>query len=346
LQDEIAQAIASALQVKLSGTPAPLQQYKPSLPAYEALLKARHYMGLSRPDLLPRVKECFEQAIALDPKFALAHCEYGIYFGALAVVGALPANQAWPMMRSQAQKALELDPSLPEGHALLGYVAAFLEYDWKEADRRFRLAMASDPVPVFVRSLYAFNYLLPIGRPAEALQQLELALQEDPLNILLRHNWAACLAGAGRDEEAAEAFREVLEFNPGMVFAQLALASYHTSRRELDQALALCEKACVLAPLPQTIGFLAGLLKRTGETRRAEELLQKLQPGDAFGVPRGWGIYHWVLREFDAEADWIEKAIDQYDPIGFVLLRTWIGRELRATPRWAGLMRKLNLAES
>ena len=88
LQDEIAQAIASALQVTLSGTPAPFMQYKPSLPAYEALLKARHYRGLLRPDLLPRARECFEQAIALDPKFVLAHCEYGIYFLMMVVLGA------------------------------------------------------------------------------------------------------------------------------------------------------------------------------------------------------------------------------------------------------------------
>ena len=66
--------------MKLSGTPAAAQQYKPSLPAYEALLKARYYCAKFRPDLLPRIKECFEQAIALDPKFALAHCEYGNYF--------------------------------------------------------------------------------------------------------------------------------------------------------------------------------------------------------------------------------------------------------------------------
>jgi hypothetical protein len=95
LQDEIAQAIASALEVKLSGAPAPIQQYKPSMPAYEALLKARHYNGTFRPDLFPHTKECFEQAIALDPKFALAHCEYGFYFWNLALTGAMPANQAF-----------------------------------------------------------------------------------------------------------------------------------------------------------------------------------------------------------------------------------------------------------
>jgi eukaryotic-like serine/threonine-protein kinase len=345
LQDEIAQAIASALEVKLSGTPAPLQQYKPNLPAYEALLKARHYCGTLRPDLVTRAKECFEQAITLDPKFALAHCEYGLYFASMSVVGALPANQAMPMIRSQAQKALELDPTLPEGHAMLGYLAAAFEYDWKEAESRFRLALARDPVPIYARLFYAVPYLLLTGRPAEAVQQLDLALQEDPLNVLLRTYRVGCLAAAGREEEAAESVGEVLEFNPSMVVPLLALASLHTSRREFDQALAPCEKAYALAPIPQTIGFLAGLLKRTGNTRRAEELIEKLQP-DAFGAARGLAFYHWALGEFDAQADWVEKVIDQHDPVAFVLLRFWPGRDLRSTPRWAGLMRKLNLPET
>ena len=347
VQDEIAQAIASALQVKLSGTPAPFEQYKPSLPAYEALLKARYYQGLFRLDLLPRAKEYFEQAIALDPKFALAHCEYGSYFLGMALAGALPANQALPMVRSQAQKALELDPSLPEGHAMLGVVAAYLEYDWKEAERRFRLAMARDPVPVTVRSMYAMGYLLRTGRPAEALQQIELGLQEDPLNLILRLNRAVCLAAAGRDEEAAEGYREVLEFNPAMVGAQWTSGRLPCVAGGVGPGAGTLRKDVrPRALLPHAIGLLAGLLKRTGDTSRAEELLRKLQPGDAFGAPRGLAVYHWVLREFDAEADWIEKAIDQRDTYGVLYLRLWYGRELRSTPRWAGLMRKLNLPES
>jgi len=347
VQDEIAHAIASALRVKFSGTPAPIEQYKPSLPAYEALLKARHYSVSGRLELLPRAKECFERAIALDPKFALAYCGYGSYFLTMTFMGALPADQALLMVRSQALKALELDPSLPEGHAMLGVVAASLEYDWKEAERHFRLAMARDPVPVNVRLPYALGYLLRAGRPAEALRQIELGLQEDPLNLTLRLNRAGCLAAAGRDEEAAEEYREILELYPATVGALGPLAVYHAWREELDQALVLCEKAYALAPLfPHVIGLLAGLLKRTGETRRAEELLGKLQPGDAFGAPRGLAVYHWVLREFDAEADWLEKAIEQRDLYGATYLRYWYGRELRSTPRWAGLMRKLNLPES
>jgi len=345
LQDEIAQAIASTLQVKLSGAPAPFEQHKPNLPAYEALLKARHNLGSFRPDLLPRIKEYFEQAIALDPKFALAHCEYGGYFGAMALVGTLPANHALPMMCSLAQTALELDPSLPEGHAMLGYVAACLDHDWKEAERRLRLAMARDPIPVFVRLYYVMGYLLPTGRAAEAVQQIDLAVQGDPLNLTLRVYRGLCLAAAGRDEEAIAGYREVLEFNPAVPAAQGALAAHRTSRGELDQALAHCEKAYALAPVPQAIGLLAGLLKRTGDTRRAEELLPRLD-SDAVGAPRGLALYHWALREFDAEADWLAKAIDQHDPYGAIYLRVWYGREQRSTPRWAGLMGKLNLPES
>jgi TolB-like protein/tRNA A-37 threonylcarbamoyl transferase component Bud32/Tfp pilus assembly protein PilF len=344
LQDEIAHAIASTLQVKLSGAPAPFEQHKPNLPAYEALLKARHYLGSFRPDLLPSIKGYFEQAIALDPKFALAHCEYGGYFGAMALVGTLPANYALPMMSSLARTALELEPSLPEGHAMLGYVAACLQHDWEEAERRFRVAMARDPIPVFVRLYYVMGYLLPTGRAPEAVRQIDLAVQGDPLNLTLRVYRALCLAAAGRDQEAVAGYREVLEFNPAVPAAQGALAAYQTSRGELDQALADCEKAYALAPVPQAIGLLAGLLRRTGDTRRAEELLAKLDP-DAVGAPRGLALYHWALQEFDAEADCLATAIDQHDPYGAIYLRVWYGREQRSTPRWAELMRKLALPE-
>jgi tetratricopeptide (TPR) repeat protein len=308
-------------------------------------LKARYYFGTFRPDLLPQAKECFEQSIALDPKFTQAHCEYGNYFWGMSLAGALAANQALPMVRSIAERALELDASLSDAHAMSGIVAACLEYDWKEAERRFRLAIARDPVPINVRLYYSL-YLLLIGRPAEAVQQTEHGLQEDPLNLLLRNNRAAYLAAAGRDAEAAEGLREVLELNPTMVLTQLALAGLYTSRGEFDQAMALCKMAYTAAPLPSAIGWLAGLLKRSGETRAAEELLRTLQPSDAFGVPRALAVYHWVLREFDAQADWLEKAIDQHDPYGVIYLRIWYGRELRSTPHWARLMRKLNLPES
>ncbi len=74
--------------------------------------------------------------------------------------------------------------------------------------------------------------------------------------------------------------------------------------------------------------------------------MQNSVPGDGFGAPRGLAVYHWVLREFDPEADWLEKAIEQLDLYGSACLRQWYGRELRSSPRWAGLMSRLNLPDT
>ena len=93
-------------------------------------------------------------------------------------------------------------------------------------------------------------------------------------------------------------------------------------------------------------GVSKGVLVALEQGRSNPNLATLARIGDAFGVPLGLAAYYWVLREFDAEADWIEKAIDQHDPYGAIYLRLWYGRELRSTPRWVELMRKLNLPES
>lgn len=227
VQDEIAQAIASALHVKLSGTPRSMEQYKPSLPAYEALLKARYLIPQIRPENLPLIKESFEQAIALDPKFALAHCEYGMYFIIVAILGAMSANLALPLVRVHAQTALELDPSVPEGQAMLGVAAAFLDYDWKEAEMRFQRAMAHPLVSPLVRMLYGWSCLMPLGRATEAVQQIEIALQDDPLNLFFVLQSTFCLVALGRDDEAARRLRKILELNPSMAPAFGMLGIHH-----------------------------------------------------------------------------------------------------------------------
>jgi eukaryotic-like serine/threonine-protein kinase len=184
MQDEIAQSIASALKVKLSGKASSghKQRHTPAVAAFEALLKARHYGALFTPESFRKAKDYFEQAIALDPQFALAHVELGLHFCLTAIATILPARQAMPLVRAQAQRALEIDPDLPEAQAMLGVVAALFDYDWLEAKRRFQLAMAHESLPWFVRFAYAAWYLTFVGRYDEAVSEFRGALQADPLN--------------------------------------------------------------------------------------------------------------------------------------------------------------------
>jgi eukaryotic-like serine/threonine-protein kinase len=347
IQDDIAQKIAAVLQVKLFVQPAAHRRHTPNLPAYEAYLKARYYGAKVTPDSLERSRECFEQAVALDPGFASAYTGLASYFVSLAsAISLQPACEVMPLARAQAQKALEIDPSLPEAHAILGFVAGSYDYDWKEAERRFQLAMACDPVPPEARLFYG-TYLLWIGRPRDGVEQYERAPLEDPLNITCRVLLATCLRAAGRVEDAITVLNEVLELDENSWLALGMLGQVHLSRGMIAEAFAFAEKAYSLAPWwPGGLGFLAGLLARMGHTSRAEGLLQKLRPGQAFGAPYGFACFHLTCGEIDAAADWIEKAIGQRHLMAISLLRSPLCKDLRSSPRWPALLRMMNLPEA
>jgi len=114
IQDEIAQAIAAALEVKLSIGPAPVRRYTPNIPAYEAFLKGAYHGAKFTPESLALNRKYLEEAITLDPKFALAHNAIGGHFFVLACGTLLPAHEAMPAARRAAQAALDIDASLPE----------------------------------------------------------------------------------------------------------------------------------------------------------------------------------------------------------------------------------------
>jgi tetratricopeptide (TPR) repeat protein len=198
--------------VKLTAQVAP-RRYTPGLEAYEAYLRALHEAQKLIPEGMARAREWFERAIALDSRFALAHGMFGFHFAQLANYALLPAHDAMPLVRREARKALAIEPSLPEGHAMLGLVAALYEYDWSAAERHFAAAMACDPIPSAVRRFHALYYLLPVGRSGEAADECARALEDDPLNLVGRLRLAQCLRAAGRDAEATRELRRVLELD-------------------------------------------------------------------------------------------------------------------------------------
>jgi tetratricopeptide (TPR) repeat protein len=272
-----ATAIAKALQVKLAGERIGHRRYTPSLPCYEAFLRALHEAQRLTPEGMARAKEWYEQAIVLDPNFALAHSMFGFHFAQLTNYGLLPAREAMPLVRGEARKALDIDPALPEGHAMLGLVAALYDYDWQEAARQFGLAMTGESVPSEVRRAYAFYYLLPTGRADEAAQEAARALQEDPLNLMGRLRFAQCLQAAGRDADATRELRKVLELDESLWFTHFILGLETLRDGRLAQALPHAEKAYAFAPWsPVAKGLLAAVCRTKGDMRRTEELLEEL----------------------------------------------------------------------
>jgi TolB-like protein/Tfp pilus assembly protein PilF/predicted Ser/Thr protein kinase len=347
MQDEIANAIALALKVKFSVQPDMPRRYTPGLPAYEFFLKARYFLRKFSAEAVARGRECLEQAIALDPNFALAHAEMAAYFRNLSVLVNAPALEALPQARRAAQQALRVDHSLPEAHAELATVALFLDHDWEMAGRHFQLAMAHEPIPATVSHSYGFFYLLPLGRIREATEELERALKEDPLNVLCRTQLAVCHWTEGRNELAAREFRQALELDEHFWLALLVYSMWHALEGSVEQLLALAERAYAIAPRnPDSIGLLAGALSRIGETQKAERLLRELGDAMAYGAPLGMSIYHNSRWEFDQAADWLEKAIEQRDPNTLPASCGPNRSHYVANGRWPALARLLNLPET
>ncbi|HTT65032.1 MAG TPA: protein kinase [Bryobacteraceae bacterium] len=342
VQDEIAQAITSSLEVKLGAKAASRHAYTPSVPAYEAFLRGRHHLFKFTPESWKRAEECLKQAIALDPRYAQPHAMLGYGYLEAEAGGIKDLRTVAPLIRAEAQKALEIDPGEPGPRFLLGSVAAAHDYGWDEASRQFQAAMATSGVSPEGHWAYASLYLQPLGRFQEAVAEMQSAVEQDPLNAHWRAVLSSHLVHAGMHDQAVEESMKALEIDENYWPTYFVLAEVYLAKGMPDKALAAAERAHQAAPWQtSTLGLLAGLLERAGEKARAAELLGRIPslPAPVFGRV----LYHLICLELDAAADWYERAIEQRELFAIIFAPAPITRDLRESPRWPRLARMMNL---
>jgi len=340
VQDEIAAAIADALKLKLSP---PSERRMPSIPAYEAYLKYRFYQWRFTPEDSQRSRECLEQALSLDPGFALPYVGLADYHLALAAVGGLPSREAMTRARELATRAIEIDPDLPEAHAMLGIVSGVLDYDWQETERRFRLAMAREPISPHLRQWNAWFHLFSMGRATETKQQMDRVVEEDPLSQMWRYTMSVTLAGSGRDDEALRESRKAVELDPQFWLGWTFQSLLHAVHGRHAESLTCAEKGIAGAAwAPQAIGAMAAALANMDRTVDAEPLLATLQSDTAVG-PLGLVCYSVARGDVDSAVEWAEKAADQRIASLVTLLIRAFEPRLNKSPGWPALLKKLNL---
>ena len=345
IQDEIAGAITGALKVTLSASAMPVRRHSPNLQAYEHYLKALYDAQRRTPESMTRAQHHFERAIALDPQFALAHAEFAHLLLQFGIFGLIPPRDALPLVRNEAQSALAIDPTLPEGHAMLGTASAMIDFDWPEAERHFRLAMAQGIVTPRVHLSYALYCLLPTGRAQQAVDHYTLGLNEDPLNLIARANRAVCLRAASRYAEGNDELRQILELDETFWFPYFMLGVNLALDGHVDEARSLAERGYAIAPwFKPIVGFLAALLRRAGETDRAETLRRHLSPDQGYVDPIGPAIFHLLCGEIDRTADWAEKAIEERQTAVLFFLNAH-AQVLHSSARGPSLARMMNLSE-
>ena len=346
LQDAIAGSIAAALATKLVVPSDVSRQHTPNLAAYEAVLRARYHLSNVTPDSVPRARDCLKQAISLDPHYALPHSVLGGSFVSPAVYGMIPAHEAMPLARAEYQKALAIDPSLPEALVGLAAISMFYDYDWQAAGQLFEKARSRGPLPGGARMRYG-QYLFCIGQRDAALHESESAMQGDPLNLQLRSLLSFALMAGGKDADALSECRRILELNPNYHLGLFCQSLAYLQLGQINAALVSAEKAHALASwVLAHSGYVAGLLSRTGHKDRAAALLQNLGDGSAFGAPFGFVYYHLVCSELEQAAAWAGKAIDQREPWAIFLLMLPLARDLRRSAHWPALAKLMNPPEA
>ena len=235
IQSQIAEAIAKELKAVITPQEKGLIENIPTkeLEAYDAFLKGQFYWRKLTKNDLDTALQYFELAKEKDPKYALAFagiCD--VWIGRQQMGFASPA-EAGPKAYEAVMKALELDSNRAEVHYTLAIMNTWGMWDWKGGESAFIKAIELNPNHAEAHAYYS-HLLNIVGRPKEAMEEIELALKLDPHNPLLKSLFSADLLIVRRYDEAIKAARDAIKMDPTapVALSMLELALYMTERYE------------------------------------------------------------------------------------------------------------------
>ena len=344
-------AIAQAIAVQIGITPGggklrAARKPTEDLPAYNLYLQGRYHSYRTTPEDIAKAKQCFEQAIARDPKFALAYDALAELQWYLGFAGLAAPKEACSTGMFYALRALEIDNTLGETHALLGMYREELDYNWPEVHREMARALELNPTSPVVRLRYAVSGLLPQGRLEEAAVQIEHALESDPLSTFTRVWLGVMLLLGRRYDQAIEQARLVIELAPTYYWGHLVIGACYREKRMFEEAIAAHRRAVEHSGgSPLMLGWLGLALARSGSSAEARAILDRLHliAREAYVPPTSFAWIHLGLGETDSAFEWMDRAIDARDRM-IVPIKTYAFLDsIRAGPRYLALLRRMNL---
>jgi len=181
------------------------------------------------------------------------------------------------MSRQAALRALELNGMLPEAHSMLGVLRA-LEFDWKEAEREFRVSLELDPRSEDVWVNYAWHYITPMGRLNQAIEAMQKVLERDPLSLIAQGLLGFCNYFLRKWDDAILHWRSALDLDPQYYSAHVWLILNYIQKGMIDEGIQACETALShWRDMNLAVGIIGLAFARAGRTAQARELLKELQ---------------------------------------------------------------------
>lgn len=313
---DIVAAIAAEIAIEISPHPEPARRPPTVNPdAYEAYLRGRFHLEQRSPEGYGLAREQFQLATELDPYFAAPYAGLAHTFGSAAIFGLVRPADGFPEARRLAEKALELDDTVFEGHKILAGVAFYYDWNWDGAERRIEQALALNPNAGDAARLMAEIYSA-TGRHEEALAAIERGRAIDPLPPTSQFKPALILY-LKRDYDAAIARVEAaLPHYPQFWQAHWLLCISVAAAGRPEQAIDACSRAVELsARAPMAIGALGYVLAMAGRHEEARSLAARLEARSAstYVGPASIAIIHGALDQHDRAFEFLKKAYNERD---------------------------------
>jgi tetratricopeptide (TPR) repeat protein len=356
LQTDISREIAENLRLRLSGAQtqqlASLGTTTPQ--AYELLLKGRFHFNKTGREHFDQAVEYYEQAIAVDPNYALAYAELAEGYNYNGGRG-LDLKQILIKQEAAARRALELDANLAEAHYAMAEIEK-RQWQWREAEREYLRAIELNPnLPRAYRG-YA-QYLSIMGQHDEAIAKARRARDLDPLSKQITGNLGRSLYSARRYDEALEIWKETAEMAPESPVPNYWLGTVYAAKGMYAQALGEFREAFDKRTGDAAAGAVEALIGvvyvKTGERQRAEEVLQKVitssreaePPNSAVNHERNLALLYDALGRRDEAFAQLEKAYAERNPsLPFVATDPAFD-SLHSDPRFADLVKRIALPQ-
>ena len=348
LQDAISERVAAAVKPKLTSAEQQklAKRYTDNIEAYQLYLLGR-YHALKR--TLPETQDAisyFRQAIVIDPSYALAYAGLAdAHISSLA--SDLPPKEFLPQARAAAQRATEIDDSLAEAHAELGFVIFWWDWDWGAAEKEIKRALDLDPNSATTHLFYA-HLLSNTGRHTEALAEAKRARELDPLNLRINALEAQFLIHAGRTDEALTRLQETLEVEPNYFLARLYASSAYIEKGMYREAVSEAQRAREISGARSNYSqaFLGYALAKSGKKAEARSVLDALLKSAAehYVEPYHIALIYNGLGEHDEALAWLERSYANRTPRMVFLKVEPKWNNLRSDPRFQDLIRRVGLA--
>jgi len=350
VQREISGEISTRLREKLTGEEKKrLSKDGTNDPeAYQLYLQGRYYWDKRTPESLAKAKNYFEQAIAKDPGYALAYVGLAEYYDVLTDYTYTSINESNPKLKAAATRALSIDDTQPEAHALLAG-AYDSEWDWAAATREYERALQLDPNSSRINVLYGLHFLT-LGKPEEAFAHFQRGVRLDPLNLNAMSNLAGVYFNTGRYYQAITQLNKALEIDSNYPNTHLFLSITYQLQGKYDLWLEEMKKSVTLTHDEDRLALASAVqseFSRSGyraAIQRMAEVLQE-QAKRIYIDPETIAEPYAILGDKDKAFLWLEKAYSEKSDGLRVLKLSKYFDSLRPDPRYADLLRRMNIPQ-